>query len=117
MPPTALSGCLRLPLTVPVRPSILGMSASSATQRTEFAKSKIFPQVELMTIQIDVQALERRIDELIQLCDDLIAENKALRELQANMISERAALVEKSELARDRVEAMISRLKAMEVHS
>ena len=70
-----------------------------------------------MAIQIDVQALERRIDELIQLCDDLIAENKALREQQAGMVTERAALVEKSELARDRVEAMISRLKAMEVHS
>ena len=70
-----------------------------------------------MTTQIDVQALERRIDALIELCDDLIAENNALREQQASMVSERAALVEKSELARDRVEAMISRLKAMEVHS
>ena len=43
-----------------------------------------------------------------------IEENRALRDQQANLIAERASLIEKSELARTRVEAMIGRLKAME---
>jgi cell division protein ZapB len=36
---------------------------------------------------------------------------------QSNLMAERAALIEKSELARSRVESMIARLKAMEVNS
>lgn len=67
--------------------------------------------------KVDLQPLEERIDALIQACENLRAENRALREQQAHMITERAALIEKSELARSRVEAMIARLKAMEVGS
>lgn len=63
----------------------------------------------------DLQSLEIRIDELIKTCEQLSAENQALREQQANLVAERAALIEKSELARTRVEAMIARLKAMEI--
>ena len=59
--------------------------------------------------------LETCIDSLVKLCDDLRAENQALRSQQSNLIAERASLIEKSELARTRVEAMIARLKAMEV--
>jgi cell division protein ZapB len=33
---------------------------------------------------------------------------------QENLVAERAALIEKTELARTKVEAMITRLKAME---
>ncbi|MGC1953168.1 MAG: TIGR02449 family protein [Gammaproteobacteria bacterium] len=67
--------------------------------------------------KVDLEYLEDRIDALIQSCEDLRAENRALREQQAHMVTERAALIEKSELARSRVEAMIARLKAMEVGS
>lgn len=65
--------------------------------------------------EVDLSALEARIDELIRLCDALSEENLALREQQAHLLAERSALIEKSELARSRVEAMIARLKAMEV--
>ena len=61
-----------------------------------------------------MQALEARIDALIHTCEELNEENRALREQQAHLVSERAALIEKSELARTRVEAMVARLKAME---
>ena len=64
---------------------------------------------------LDTQALEEKIDRLIRICDRLDDENRALREQQAGLMAERAALVEKSELARSRVEAMIARLRAMEV--
>ena len=62
----------------------------------------------------DLQALEAKIDALIQLCEQLVEENQTLRENQANLMSERAALLEKNTLARTRIEAMIARLKSME---
>jgi len=65
--------------------------------------------------QSDLYSLEARIDALIQLCKQLAEENQALRETQANLMSERAALLEKNTLARTRIETMITRLKSMEV--
>ena len=44
----------------------------------------------------DLQALEAKIDALIQLCEQLVEENQTLRENQANLMSERAALLEKT---------------------
>ena len=41
-------------------------------------------------------------------------ENRALRQRQDSLASERAALVQKNEQVRNRVEAMIGRLKTME---
>ncbi len=64
-----------------------------------------------------MRTLEARIDELLEGCDRLREENHALRQQQANLMGERASLIEKSELARGRVEAMISRLKGMEPSS
>ena len=63
---------------------------------------------------LDTRALEEKVDRLIRICHQLEDENRALRDQQGSLIAERAALVEKSELARSRVEAMISRLRAME---
>lgn len=67
--------------------------------------------------QADLQDLEARVDELIRTLARLREENRALRAQQGHLVAERAALIEKSELARSRVEAMIARLKAMEVGS
>ena len=58
--------------------------------------------------------LEPRIDELLGICQQLRDENLALKNQQSNLLVERAQLIERSELARTRVEAMIARLKAME---
>ena len=63
---------------------------------------------------LDTQALEEKIDHLIRICNRLEDENRALRDQQNSLVAERAALVEKSEMARSRVEAMITRLRAME---
>ena len=62
----------------------------------------------------DIQALEHLADELIARCKRLTDENRALRHQHAHLISERASLIEKTENARARVEAMIARLKSME---
>jgi cell division protein ZapB len=58
--------------------------------------------------------LERRVDELIELTALLSKENRALKIQQQNWTTERAKLIEKNELAKSRVEAMITRLKSLE---
>jgi cell division protein ZapB len=64
--------------------------------------------------KLELAALESRVDELIKTIENLATENKALRNQQSSLTAERASLIEKTEQARVRVEAMISRLKAME---
>ena len=62
-----------------------------------------------------IESLASQVEELIQVCGRLKAENDSLRAQQQVLTTERAKLIEKNELARTRVEAMITRLKAMEV--
>ena len=58
--------------------------------------------------------LEKKIDELISLCQELNRENQALKADSAGWQAERQDLMDKNELARNKVEAMIDRLRAME---
>ena len=58
--------------------------------------------------------LEKRVARLIELCDQLRDENRVLLQSQESLNAERAALLEKNDTARARIEAMISRLKALE---
>lgn len=58
--------------------------------------------------------LEQQMDELLVLTQVLSRENKALRTQQKSWSTERAKLIGKNELAKNRVEAMITRLKALE---
>jgi cell division protein ZapB len=58
--------------------------------------------------------LETRLEELVGSIKRLKEENRSLRDQQDSMVTERAGLIEKNEMARNRVEAMINRLKAME---
>jgi cell division protein ZapB len=62
----------------------------------------------------DLDTLEHQVEELIRTCRQLRDENTSLRTRQESLVSERAELIEKTELARNRVESMISRLKSME---
>ena len=64
--------------------------------------------------ELDIKQLEDRVDDLIRAVERLRQENKDLRDNQTNLMTERSQLIEKTELARTRVEAMISRLKALE---
>ncbi len=61
-----------------------------------------------------LEQLEQQVNELIELCAILGRENRALRTQQQNWTSERAKLIEKNELAKSRVESMITRLKTLE---
>ena len=62
----------------------------------------------------ELDILERRVNELIALTEQLSRENKALRTKQDNWSVERAKLIEKNELAKHRVESMIGRLRSLE---
>lgn len=64
--------------------------------------------------RLDLATLEARVDELIRTVETLANENEALRSHQSVLAAERATLIDKTEQARSRVEAMIARLKAME---
>ncbi len=64
--------------------------------------------------QMDIAQLEQRVEDLIRVCSTLKEDNDTLRQKQGHLMAERAELIEKTELARTRVEAMITRLKAME---
>jgi len=65
--------------------------------------------------ETDLSHLEQRIDELIDTVGMLKNENTSLRQQKDKLSIERSQLVEKTELARSRVEAMISRLKSLEL--
>ncbi len=56
---------------------------------------------------VDMKKLEGQIDDLIGACGTLKSENGSLR-------SDRDNLLKKTEMARTRVETMITRLKALE---
>jgi cell division protein ZapB len=62
----------------------------------------------------ELKRLEKRVDALVQVCDQLQDENRSLKQRQDSLTSERATLLQKNEQVRARVEAMIGRLKAME---
>lgn len=63
----------------------------------------------------ELKRLERRVDSLIRAYEDLKKENSLLKAQQDTYTAERASLIDKNEQARKRVEAMITRLKSMEV--
>lgn len=59
-------------------------------------------------------ALETKLDKLILLCNRLQQENAELKARESEWQRERVRLVEKNELARSRVEAMITHLRNLD---
>jgi cell division protein ZapB len=61
-----------------------------------------------------IQQLEQQVDELLRTSRRLREENLLLRSQQAAWLSERAQLIEKTDVARTRIEKMVSRLKELD---
>ncbi|GAB4302275.1 MAG: TIGR02449 family protein [Methylophaga sp.] len=61
-----------------------------------------------------IQQLEQQVDELLRTSRRLREENMLLKSQQAAWLSERAQLIEKTEVARNRIEKMVSRLKELD---
>lgn len=63
---------------------------------------------------MELKDLENKIDELIQVCDELERKQTVMHADKEKWLTERTRLMEKNELAKSKVEAMIMRLKALE---
>jgi cell division protein ZapB len=63
---------------------------------------------------LELKDLEGKLDQLIEQYHFVKIENNSLKSKQETLVREKAKLLEKANLARTRVEAMITRLKAME---
>lgn len=62
----------------------------------------------------EINILSEKISQLITLCDHLQQQNQQLLSQERHWREERMQLIEKNDLARQKVEAMILRLKALE---
>jgi len=62
----------------------------------------------------ELAQLERRIEELLVTVEALKEENRALRQRQESLATERSTFAQRNDQVRARVEAMIGRLKTME---
>jgi cell division protein ZapB len=68
-------------------------------------------------IDLELSQLEARIDALLKAIERLSMENRSLRVQQDTLATERAALIERHDLVRNRVEAIVTRLKSLETGS
>ena len=63
---------------------------------------------------MELSTLEKRIDELIAFCDQLERKQESIAIEQQKWLQERSRLLEKNELAKTKIEAMIMRLKSLD---
>ncbi len=56
---------------------------------------------------------EQKLDQLIELCQQLKRDNHALRSREDELLGERSQLMKKNDMARQKVETMINRLQAL----
>lgn len=65
----------------------------------------------------EINTLTEKIDQLIEICDRLHTQNQQLLAQERSWREERLQLIDKNDLARQKVEAMILRLKSLEHES
>jgi len=64
--------------------------------------------------QNTLESLSEKLDLLIEYCEQLKQDNQQLRQREQQWHQERNRLIEKNDLARTRVEAMITHLKGLQ---
>lgn len=62
----------------------------------------------------NLKKLESRVGDLIDTCQTLRKENKSMKSDHGRLNDDHSKLVEKTQVARARIEAMIGRLKTLE---
>ena len=65
-------------------------------------------------IDQELGQLEEKVDALLDIIDRLMKENQSLRSQQGTHALERAGMLEKHDEVRNRVEAIVTRLKSLE---
>tara|TARA_B110000967_G_C18730504_1_gene482347 strand:- start:578 stop:790 length:213 start_codon:yes stop_codon:yes gene_type:complete len=63
---------------------------------------------------LEIKDLEAKIDELILLLDEVEQKQAMMAAERSSWLIERSRLLEKNELAKNKIEAMIMRLKALD---
>jgi cell division protein ZapB len=61
-------------------------------------------------MSISLDHLERKVDQIVAVCASLRSENQALRAHVAGLEAEKAALTQKIDITRQRLEALMTRL-------
>ena len=61
-----------------------------------------------------IKTFSAKVEQLLAYCQKLEADNSTLKALQNEWLSERTKLLQKNDLAKSKIESIISRLKAME---
>lgn len=67
-----------------------------------------------MNEEQQLQLLEQRVEELVSISARLREENQVLQAREVRLLEERAELLKKNDMARAKVEAIITRLKSLE---
>ena len=114
---------------MPCRKRLISFNASTAPAFTQHPNREIV-NIDPFTVQfyismmdvgtdlfgdeVGFDVLQSRIDELLEECQRLREENRMLRTQQAVLMEDRAQLVDRNESARNKVEAIVSRLKDLE---
>ena len=65
-------------------------------------------------IDQELGQLEEKVDALLDIIDRLTKENQSLRAQQGTHAQERAGMLERNDEVRNRVEAIVTRLKSLE---
>ena len=65
-------------------------------------------------LEQELERLEAQVGALLELIERLSRENKSLRAQQESLSQERAGLLEKHDQVRNRVDAIVTRLKSLE---
>ncbi|MGB5541481.1 MAG: TIGR02449 family protein [Gammaproteobacteria bacterium] len=71
-------------------------------------------KVEYPSIEHELVRLEAQVEQLLELVARLSRENRSLRTQQDSLATERAGLLEKHDQVRNRVDAIVTRLKSLE---
>ncbi|MCM2307881.1 MAG: cell division protein ZapB [Sulfuritalea sp.] len=61
-------------------------------------------------MSVSLDQLERKVDQILAVCSSLRSENQILRAHVASLEAENAALTKKIDTARERLEALMTRL-------
>ncbi|OHC70139.1 MAG: hypothetical protein A2045_11740 [Rhodocyclales bacterium GWA2_65_20] len=61
-------------------------------------------------MSVSLDSLERKLEQILAVCSSLRSENQVLRASVASLEIEKAALMQKIDIARDRLEILLARL-------
>ena len=61
-------------------------------------------------MSVSLDHLERKVDQIVAVCASLRSENQALRAQVTGLEAEKAALAQKIDITRERLEALMTRL-------